>query len=104
MNQGKLPGRIEIIPFLHGKQAVDGRLIEPDVHFILEKWLQRHPEFRGREREFRITRGQMRLPGGLRTDLVRVTAEFGPDVAGYTPTQDVDLYEFFLADKIGTTE
>ncbi len=32
-------GRIVIIPFLHGKLAADGQLIEPDIDSILEKWL-----------------------------------------------------------------
>ena len=39
-------GRIVIIPFLHGKLAADGQLIEPDIDSILEKWLERHPEHR----------------------------------------------------------
>lgn len=54
MNEPKPTGRIVVIPFLHGKVTADGKLSEPDIYFILEKWLARHPEFRGREREFRI--------------------------------------------------
>lgn len=65
---------------------------------------QRHPEFRGREREFRIVRGHMHLPGGYRTDLLRVTVEFSPDLAGYDPAQDADLYEYYLAENCGTTQ
>ena len=42
-------GRIVIIPFLQGKLTPDGTLIEPDIDAILEKWLERHPEFRGRD-------------------------------------------------------
>ncbi len=42
-------GRIVIIPFLHGKLGPDGNLREPDIDAILEKWLDRHPEFRGRD-------------------------------------------------------
>ena len=103
MSEPKQPGRIVVIPFLHGKLTADGKLSEPDIHFILEKWLERHPEFRGREQEFRITRGQMHLSGGLRTDLLRVTAEFSPDLASYDPAQDADLYEYFLAENCGET-
>jgi hypothetical protein len=40
-------GRIVIIPFLHGEVDADGSLTEPDIDAILEKWLQRHPQFRG---------------------------------------------------------
>jgi hypothetical protein len=42
-------GRIVIIPFLHGKITAGGKLIEPDIDAILEKWLERHPEFRDRK-------------------------------------------------------
>ena len=101
MNEPKLPGRIVIIPFLHGKITADGKLSEPDIHLILQKWLVRHPEFRNREKEFRIVRGQMHLPGGVRTDLLRVTADFSLDLAAYDPAQDSDLYECFLADESG---
>jgi hypothetical protein len=101
MNEPKPQGRIVIVPFLHGKLTADGKLSEPDIYFILEKWLERHPEFRGREKEFRVVRGTMHLSGGHRTDLLRVTAEFSPDLAGYDPAQDADLYEYFLADDCG---
>jgi len=93
--------RIVIIPFLHGKLTADGKLSEPDIYFILKKWLERHPEFQGREKEFRIVRGHMQLPDGSPTDLVRVTADFSPDLAGYDSAQDADLYEYFLADDRG---
>ena len=104
MSESKPPGRIVVIPFLHGKMTADGKLSEPDIYFILEKWLERHPEFRGREKEFRIVRGHMHLPGGHRTDLLRVTAEVSADLAGYDPAQDADLYEYFLAENCGTTQ
>ena len=68
-------GRIVIIPFLHGKFAVDGTVVEPDIDAILEKWLERHPEFRGRE--FHIIRGRTTLVDeDVETDLVRVTTDF----------------------------
>ncbi len=50
--------RIEIIPAVHGKLTCDGNLSEPDIYYILEKWLERHPTFKGREQEIRIVRGQ----------------------------------------------
>lgn len=90
--------RIVIIPFLHGKVTADGKLSEPDIYFIFEKWMQRHPQFRGREQEFRIVRGNMHLSGGYRTELLRVTAELSPALADYDPVQDADLYEYFLAE------
>ena len=99
MNDRNPSSRIVIIPFLHGKLTADGKLSEPDIYFILEKWMERHPEFRGRERVFRITRGQMHLPEGFQTELLRVTAENIPELAGYDPIIDADLYEYFLEDK-----
>ena len=88
-------GRIVIIPFLHGKLAPDGTLIEPDIDAVLEKWQERHPEFRGRK--FHITK-----TGGDDTCLVRVTADLSPDLANYDPAQDADLYERFLAKGEGS--
>ena len=90
-------GRIVIIPFLHGKLDADGSLIEPDIDAILEKWLQRHPQFRGRE--FHVIRGRMTLmtdDDSIDTDLVRVTVDFSPDLEHYDPAEDADLYEKFL--------
>ena len=63
-----MTGRIVIIPFLQGKLAPDGTLIEPDIDAILERWLERHPEFRGRK--FHIIQ-----TGGIETCLVRVTTD-----------------------------
>ena len=45
--------RIVIIPFLDGKITAAGRLVEPDIHDILDKWLVRHAEYRGLEKELR---------------------------------------------------
>ena len=84
-----MTGRIVIIPFLHGKLAPDGTLVEPDIDAILEKWLERHPEFRGRK--FHIIQ-----TGGEETCLVRVTTDESPDLADYNPAADADLYEKFL--------
>jgi hypothetical protein len=96
-------GRIVIIPFLHGKLTADGKLIEPNIEAILEKWLERHPQFRGSERDYRIIRAETSLPEGTATDLVRVTAEFTPDLADYDPADDADLYDEFLAENDGSS-
>ena len=94
-------GRVVIIPFLRGKLNFDGTVREPDVEAILEKWLERHPEFRGRE--FHIIGGRTLLvEETIETDLVRVTADFSPDLADYDPTKDADLYEEFLAQEEGS--
>ena len=91
-------GRIVIIPFLHGKLSADGSLVEPDIDAILEKWLERHPQFRGRE--FHVIRAKMTLEDDdIKTDLVRVTVDFSPDLADYDSAEDADLYEKFLADE-----
>jgi len=94
-------GRIVIIPFLHGKLDADGMRVEPDIDAILEKWLERHPEFRGLD--FHVVRGTMHLlEDRITTDLVRVTVDFTPDLAGYDPAEDADLYEEFLAESEGS--
>lgn len=84
-----ITGRIVIIPFLQGKFDPDGTLIEPDIDAILEKWLERHPQFRGRK--FHIIR-----TGGDETCLVRVTTDESPDLADYDPAADADLYKEFV--------
>lgn len=96
-----ITGRIVIIPFLHGKLAPDGTLVEPDIDAILEKWLERHPEFRGRK--FHIIRtGGQGLSDEVETQLVRVTVDFSDDLANYDPADDADLYEEFLAKGEGS--
>ncbi len=67
-------GRVVIIPFLHGKLTADGKLVDPNIESILEKWLERHPHFRGSEWGYRIVSAKTSLPDGTATDLVRVTA------------------------------
>jgi hypothetical protein len=91
--------RIEIIPALHGKLTRDGKLSEPDIYFILEKWLERHPAFKGRENEIRIVRTQWTLREGIRTDVVKASAIENESIAGYDPAQDRDLYEYYLAEE-----
>ncbi len=91
--------RIEIIPALHGKLTRDGKLSEPDIHFILEKWLERHPTFKGRKNEIRNVKGRWTLREGIRTEVVSVSAIENEDIAGYDPAQDRDLYEYYLAEE-----
>lgn len=88
-------GRIVIIPFLHGKLAPGGKLIEPNIDAIMEKWLERHPEFRGRKFHTIQT-------GGTGTCLVRVTTDESPDLANYDPAADADLYGKYLAKNKGS--
>lgn len=95
-----MPGkRITIIPRIHGKLTRDRKMSEPDIYWILEKWLERHPEFKGRERDIQITSGRWTLPEGIRTEVVSASILPGNDIAGYDPAQDVDLYEYFLAEN-----
>jgi hypothetical protein len=91
--------RVRIIPFLHGKFTRDGKLSEPDIYFILEKWLDRHPQFKGREQDIRITRGRHTLPGRVSTELVCASMAFCDALANYKPVEDADLYEYYLAEE-----
>jgi hypothetical protein len=95
-----LPGkRITIVPRIHGKLTRDGKMSEPDIHRILEKWLERHPQVKCREQDIRITRGRWTLTGGVHTDVVSASILPGDDLADYEATQDADLYEDFRADE-----
>lgn len=66
---------------------------------ILEKWLERHPEVNGRERDIQITRGRWTLPEGIRTEIISASIVSGDDITGYDPAQDADLYTYFLAEE-----
>ncbi len=92
------PKRITIIPYIHGKIGRDGRLREPDLDWIIERWLERHPQVKKRQRDIRVVRGTRSLQAGMKTDLIHVSIIAGDDVAGYEPAQDEDLYVYFLAD------
>jgi hypothetical protein len=95
-----LPGkRITIIPRIHGKLIRDRKMSEPDIYWILDKWLERHPEVKGRERDIQIIWGRWTLPEGVRTEVISASILPGDDIAGYDPAQDRDLYEYFLADE-----
>src|SRR5258708_5985104 len=90
--------RVTIIPDIHGKFTRDGKMSEPDIYYIIEKWLERHPEIKGRERDSKIVGGYMTLPQGNKTELISVSIVAGEDIAGYAPAEDMDLYEYYLAD------
>jgi hypothetical protein len=99
--ESMITGRIVIIPFLRGKLAPDGTLIEPDIDGILEKWLQRRPEHRGKD--FHIIRTEtLLLPEDVVVPLVRVTVDVCPELADYDPGEDADLYGEFLAESRGS--
>ena len=48
------PRRIIIIPFIHGKLTHNGRMGEPDIHWIMEKWLERHPKIKTKTQDIRV--------------------------------------------------
>ncbi len=91
--------RITIIPDLQGKLTRDGKVSEPDIYWIMEKWLERHPEVKGREQDIQIVRGYMTLPNGRKTDLIHVSILAHDDLANNDPSQDADLYQYFLAEE-----
>ena len=93
------PKRIEIIPAIHGKLTRDGKISEPDVYWIIEKWLERHPEIKDRQNDIRVVRGQWTTEDGLKTEVITVSIVAGDDIAGYDPAQDADLYQYFLAEE-----
>jgi hypothetical protein len=91
--------RITIIPRIHGKLTRDRRMSEPDIYWILEKWLKRHPAVKGRERDIQTTRGQWTLPEGIRTEVISASILPCDDLTGYDPAQDADLYHYFLPEE-----
>ncbi len=97
----RTPRRITIIRHLHGKVTRDGKLSEPDIDWIMEKWLERHPEIKKRTQDIRVVRGTMTLPQGVKTDLIHATIIAGEDIDGYDPAQDQDLYLYYLAEHQG---
>jgi hypothetical protein len=90
--------RIVIIPHLHGKVTRDGKISEPDIHWVLEKWLERHPKFQ--KRKIRVVRASMKTKEGMSTDLVFASVAWSEEAARYDPTEDRDLYEYWLAEKL----
>jgi len=90
--------RIEIIRPIHGKVTADGKISEPDIHWILEKWLERHPETTNRRQDIRVITGQWTTDDGLKTEIRHASIVTGDDVAHYDAAQDADLYEYYLAE------
>jgi hypothetical protein len=90
--------RITIIPNIHGKVTRDGKISEPDIYWIMEKWLERHPAIKKRTQDILVSRGVMTLVPGVKTDLISVTIIAGDDMEGYDPAQDQDLYLYFLSE------
>ncbi len=43
--------RITIISAIHGKLTYEHKVCEPDMAWIIEKWLDRHPEIRRRRKD-----------------------------------------------------
>lgn len=95
------PKRITIIQHIHGKITRDGKMSEPDIYWIVEKWLERHPEIKKRVKDIQVVRGAMSLPQGVKTDLIHASIIAGDDIVGYDPVQDQDLYAYYLADDVG---
>ena len=91
--------RITIIPRIHGKITRDGKASEPDIEWIMDKWLERHPELKKRTEDIRALHGKWHTREGYRTEVVSVSITLGDDIAGYDPAEDVDLYEYYLADE-----
>ena len=93
------PKRITIISHIHGKITRDRKMSEPDIYWILEKWLERHPEIKSRRKDIQIVRGTKTLLMGIKTDLISVSIVAGDDIAGYDPVQDQDLYAYYLLEE-----
>ena len=91
--------RITIISAIHGKVTADGKISEPDIYWILSKWLERHPQIRGRQSDIRIVRGTWTTEDGLKTEVITASVVAGDDIAGYDPAQDMDLYEYYIAEE-----
>lgn len=92
------PKRITIIPAIHGKLTRDGKVSEPDIYWILEKWLECHSEIKNRQEDIRILRGEWITHDGLRTEVITVTIATGDDIADYDPVLDAGLYEYYKAE------
>ena len=90
--------RIQIILPIHGKLTYDGKVCEPDMYWIVEKWLARHPEVDSATQKITVTRGQWTTEDGLPTEVIHATIKNCDELAGYDPAQDSDLYEYWLAE------
>jgi hypothetical protein len=90
---------IEIVPCIRGRVTADGKLSEPDIYWILDRWFERHPDILPRRGDVRISRSRSTIGGTIPTELVRVTIVAAEDIREYNPAQDRDLYDYFLADE-----
>ena len=90
--------RVQIIPPIHGKVTRDGKVSEPDIYWIMEKWLARHPQVNHEEHSIRVTRGEWTTHDGFKTEVLMASIVDGDHIAGYAPEDDVDLYEYYLAE------
>ncbi|MBC8877102.1 MAG: hypothetical protein H8E44_47340 [Planctomycetes bacterium] len=90
--------RITIISTIHGKLTFDRKVCEPDVAWIIEKWLDRHPEIRQRRQDIRVVSGRWTTEDGLETQVRTVSIVAGDDLADYDPEQDGDIYEYWKAE------
>ena len=88
-----------IVQHIHGKITRDGKVSEPDIHWIIERWLERHPQIKPRTRDIRVVRGVITLPQGLKTVLISASIIAADDIEGYDPAQDEDLYAYFLFEQ-----
>ena len=90
--------RITIISAIHGKLTYDRKICEPDIAWIIEKWLDRHPEIRKRRQDICARSGRWTTEDGLETEVRSVSIVAGDDIAGYDPEQDADIYEYWKAE------
>ena len=82
--------RVTIIPTIHGKLTYDHKVCEPDVTWIIEKWLDRHPEIRKRQHEIRALSGRWTTADGLKTE---VTTELNVIRYLTTPVGTIKYFE-----------
>ncbi len=90
--------RVEIIPPIHGKVTAAHKISEPDIQWIIERWLERHPEIVPERDRIRVTTGQWTTNEGLKTEVMRATVLASDRIADYDPTADEDLYRYWLAE------
>jgi hypothetical protein len=91
--------RVTILPHIEGKITRDGKVSEPDIYWIMEKWLERHPEIKKGRQDIKISRGVKTLRPGIKTDVISVTIVAGDDIKGYDTAQDADLHEYYLNEE-----
>lgn len=90
--------RMTIIPAIHGKLTYDRKVCEPDMAWIIDKWLDRHPEIRKRRKDIWVVTGRWYTEDGLETEVRSVSIVAGDDLAGYEPEPDADIYEYWKAE------